>query len=133
MVYNKDTLYSFNGETFLQRAGGPIGLRSTCAVARVVMNEWDARWMELVRSNNVSVLKNDRYMDDIRAMLKALREGWRWMEGSLCHTKEWETEDRESGISAASRTARVLIAMMNEILPFLKFFIELGEHFQDGH
>ena len=35
--------YSFNGKTFLQKAGGPIGLRSTCAAARVVMNEWDSR------------------------------------------------------------------------------------------
>ena len=25
--------YSFNGKTFLQKAGGPIGLRATCAVA----------------------------------------------------------------------------------------------------
>ena len=35
-------VYEFNGETFLQKAGGPIGLRSTCAVARVVMNAWDS-------------------------------------------------------------------------------------------
>ena len=56
-------VYEFNGETFLQKAGRPIGLRSTCAVARVVMNAWDSRWMELVSTNNVKVRKNDRYMD----------------------------------------------------------------------
>jgi hypothetical protein len=32
--------YSFNGQTFLQKAGGPIGLRATCAIARVVMKVW---------------------------------------------------------------------------------------------
>ena len=36
-------VYSFNGEMFLQKAGGPIGLRSTCAVDRITMNEWDTR------------------------------------------------------------------------------------------
>ena len=38
--------YSFNGKTFLQKAGGRIGLRATCAIARVVMNTWDTRWLE---------------------------------------------------------------------------------------
>ena len=48
-------VYEFNGDIFLQRAEGLIGLRSTCAVARVMMNVWDARWMELVNANNISV------------------------------------------------------------------------------
>ena len=29
--------YSFGGKFFLQKAGGPIGLRSTCCIARLVM------------------------------------------------------------------------------------------------
>ena len=54
------------------------------------------------------------------------------MDGHLCHTKEWELEDKTSGITAAGRTARGLVAMMNTIFPFLNFTIELGEHFADG-
>ena len=38
LVLMNTHVYSWNGETFLQRAGGPIGLRCTCAVARFVMN-----------------------------------------------------------------------------------------------
>ena len=34
-------LYTFGGETFLQKDGGPIGLRGTCAIARVIMCLWD--------------------------------------------------------------------------------------------
>ena len=71
-------------------------------------------------------------MDDIRAFLKSLKMGWRWMEGSLCFTKSWEEEDRKSGLSAARRTALVLVAMMNDVFPFLNFTIELGEDFSDG-
>ena len=34
-------LYTFGGEIYLQKDGGPIGLRCTCAIARVVMCMWD--------------------------------------------------------------------------------------------
>jgi hypothetical protein len=37
----KTHTYSFNNKFFLQRVGGPIGLRSTCCVARIVMLWWD--------------------------------------------------------------------------------------------
>ena len=48
-------MYSWNGDSYLQKAGGPIGLRSTCAVASVVMNEWDARWLSLCEKNNIKL------------------------------------------------------------------------------
>ena len=131
IVMMNSHVYEFNGDIFLQRAGGPIGLRSTCAVARVMMNVWDARWMEVVNANNIRVRKSNRYMDDIRCFLKAIREGWRWVNGHLCHTKDWENEDMESGISPSSRTARVLVGMMNDVFTFLKFTTELAEHFSD--
>ena len=83
LVMMNTHVYTWNGESYLQKAGGPIGLRSTCAVARVVMNEWDARWTTLCKKNNIILGKTNRYMDDIRAFLKALREGCRWREGGL--------------------------------------------------
>ena len=49
-----------------------------------------------VHHYNIKLGKSNRYMDDIWAFLKALREGWRWNEGSLCFTKSWEAEDKES-------------------------------------
>ena len=79
LVMMNTHLYSFNGKTFIQQGGGPIGLRSTCAVARVVMNEWDAKWMEKLEENNVKVRKSERYMDDIRegliSRILSFREG----------------------------------------------------------
>ena len=125
LVMMNTHMYTWNGNTFLQKAGGPIGLRSTCAVARVVMNEWDMRWLELCNRSNIKIGKSNRYMDDIRAFLKALREGWRWMDGDLCYKKTWELEDKESGVSASRRSANILVGMMNDIFPFLNFTIEL--------
>ena len=75
-------------------AGGPIGLRATGAIARVVMNAWDAKWLEKMEQINIKVKRGCRYVDDIRAFLKAIRKGWRWSEGTLCYYKAWEEEDR---------------------------------------
>ena len=38
----------------------------------------------------------------------------------------------KAGKSASRRSAAILVAMMNEIFPFLNFTIELGEDFPDG-
>ena len=132
LVMMNTHVYAWNGETYLQRSGGPIGLRSTCAVARVVMNVWDARWLALCEANNIVVKKKNRYMDDIRAFLKALKEGWRWDQGVLCHSYKWVREDMESGKSATKRTAEVLVDMMNSVYHFLNFTIEVGEDFKTG-
>ena len=45
MVMFTTHVYQFGGKYYLQKAGGPIGLRSTCAVARLTMLEWDKKWL----------------------------------------------------------------------------------------
>ena len=78
-----------------------IGLRSTCAVARVVMNTWDVKWKEKLDQNNITIKKGDRYMDDLRAFLSSIREGWRWHEGRLCYCELWKEVDVRAGLSGA--------------------------------
>ena len=125
-------VYSFAGDIYLQRSGGPIGLRSTCAVARVVMNAWDAKWMEVVKENKLEIKRRNRYMDDIRVMLLAIKQGWRWFMGRLCFTESWRKEDMEKEVSATRRTAKCLVQSMNEIYSFLRFTTEIGEDFVNG-
>ena len=36
--------YEFGGKTFHQAQGGPIGLRGTCAIARLVLQIFDSKW-----------------------------------------------------------------------------------------
>ena len=57
-------LYTFWGKIFKQRRGGPIGLRGTCAIARLVMANWDRKWMQMMENNNVEIRGYMRYMDD---------------------------------------------------------------------
>ena len=76
-------IYQFNQNYYLQKRGGPIGLRATCAVARVCMLHWDGEWLERLASNNIRLEKGARYMDDLRAFLHGLKMGWRWHAGEL--------------------------------------------------
>ena len=48
-------MYQFGGKTFLQKDGGPIGVRLAGAAARIVMGEWDARLNSLMEVNSLMV------------------------------------------------------------------------------
>jgi hypothetical protein len=69
------------------------------------MNYWDTKWKETMRENNVRIRSRDRYMDDIRAFLNSIMEGWRWHEGHLCWTERWKNEDQKAGKSGTRRTS----------------------------
>ena len=84
--------YTFGGEYFQQNDGGPIGLRGTCAVARVVMAMFDGVWTNKVGLVGLIVWLYMRYMDDGRMILPSIKAGWRWVKGELLFTKVWEEE-----------------------------------------
>ena len=71
-------LYTFGGETYMQAAGGPIGMRSTACLAAVVMKVWDESWKKLMRREGVIIDLMLRYVDDCRAFMPSLNEGWFW-------------------------------------------------------
>ena len=107
-------------------------MRGTCAVARVVMNHWDTLWTGLLKSERMSHEEADRYMDDLRVFMLALKMGWRWKEDGFYFCKEWEEEDLLSGKSPTLRTAENMILAMSSLLKFLKFTMEIPEQFEDG-
>ena len=74
-------VYSFGGKYFLQREGGPIGLRSTATLASMTMKLWDIAWLSLLKRECIKVFLYFRYVDDAREFLPPLLEGWRWADG----------------------------------------------------
>ena len=72
-------LYTFAGKVFRQGSGGPIGLRGTCGIARLVMQMWDQKWMTRINKARIVIALAMRYMDDGRAILAPIRPGWRWV------------------------------------------------------
>ena len=71
----KTHIYSFNNKFFLQSDGGPIGLRSTCAIARVVMARHGIQWKQRMEDNNIKLEGFGFYVDDGRIFLYPLRPG----------------------------------------------------------
>ena len=124
-------VYSFENRYFLQQIGGPIGLRGTCAVARLTMVEWDRKWMDMMTKLGISVEDAARYMDDLRVYLHSIKKGWRWKEDELCWCEEWEEEDKLAGKSDLARTCELLQESMNKIFQFLNFTVESEEDFTD--
>ena len=124
-------LFRWNGKLYLQKKGGPIGLRATCAVARVVMLFWDDKLAEVMKFNNIKLDDGMRYMDDVRLVLDALHEGWRYMDGGLYFSEGWRMEDLATEESGTQRTARILKDMMNDIMKFLNLTVEICDDFGD--
>ena len=79
----KTYCYSFKGSVFKQSDGGPIGLRSTCAIARVVMTKHNMKWRQSMVKNNLTIEFNGFYVEDGRIVMFSLRPGWRWCNGGL--------------------------------------------------
>ena len=82
-VAQKPVLAIFKTHTyrFAKKRGGPIGLRSTCCIARLVMLWWDQEFLDVVKTANIKFIGSVRYMDDVRVWLRAIRLGWRWQDG----------------------------------------------------
>ena len=124
-------MYTFAGKLYRQKSGGPIGLRGTCAVARLVMQMWDTKWLNRMASLCITLELAMRYMDDGRAFLFAIQAGWRWSEGDLRFCKRWMEEDKN--LTPTEITRRVLHATMMDLEDFLNFTMETGEDFTSGY
>ena len=123
----KSHVYTFAGKFYKQQSGGSIGLRGTCAIARLIMQMWDHKWLEVMDRVGVQLELAMRDMDDGRVFLFPLKAGWRWREGELLFCKRWELED--SHLTPTERTRRVIHESMMGVESFLKFTMETVEEF----
>ena len=121
--------YGFAGQKFQQCEGGPIGLRGTCSIARLVLQVFDRKWMKLVEGAKLAITLYMRYMDDGRKFLHPIRPGWRWIEGSLIFTKRWEEEDTKLGRSLLDITLGVVRESVKGIAEYLEFTFETAEDY----
>ena len=126
----KHHYYTFGGQIYHQQDGGPIGLRGTCAVARVCMQIFDSKWKRKLDEWRISRKMNKRYMDDTRTLLHAIKHGWRGDKNGLWFSLAWQEEDQK--LSSTEITKRVLLKSMDGVENYLKFTGETGEDFEGG-
>ena len=123
-------VYTFGGQTYRQTSGGPIGLRSTCAVARLVMKVWDDKWLARLSELRIQIEEALRYMDDGRTAMYRFKHGWRWCMGRVKYCKRWEVED--AGLSGLEVTKRILEGTMGGLEGYLTFTMETEEDFENA-
>ena len=108
-----------------------MGLRGTCAVARVVLQLFDIKWKHRLAGLGITTWQVMRYVDDSRAILPPIRAGWRMNNGKLQFCKEWEQIDKE--VSGEVRTKEILKETMGGIEDYLEFTVESERSFvRDG-
>ena len=106
----KKHIYEFNGQNYQQENGGPIGLRGTCAVAKLIMAMFDGKWEKILEELMISTKLIARYVDDGRAILHPIKNGWRWEDGNLKYCIRWEEEDRD--VSPETVTKKVILGTL---------------------
>ena len=125
-------LYQFGGRIYKQRNGGPIGVSTSMSASRIVMGMFDRRLKWTMEESKLEAVVRFRYVDDLRIIMGAIKEGWRWEKGRMKFRKTWEIEELKKGMSRSEKTAIEMNKIMNDIFPELKFEMEYPEMFDTG-
>ena len=126
-------VYCFGGENYLQSDSGPIGLRITMAVARLVMSEWGERMRDILTDAGIKVFLEGSFVDDIRYVTSPIPNGVRWsqQEKKFVFKEEWFQEESEfSPARRKKKTSEELCFAMNSIFPNIKFTVEVEDDFE---
>jgi hypothetical protein len=87
--------YSFGGNTYLQKSGGPIGARLTMATARIVMQNWGRKYRGILSTCGLEDWLSESYVYDARQSTQAVKKGNRFdvETGKMKFSREALQED----------------------------------------
>ena len=133
----KNHAYSFNGVNKVQQEGGPIGLKLSGAVAKVVMLSWSRRFAAAASTALASFAYFQLYMllfyvDDTGIAVEELEPGCRYIEeeGRVRVVEEEVENDR--AVAGDLRTARVLASIANSIFEYIQFTVDCPSNYPSG-
>ena len=108
-------MFVWHKEVMKKQEGLGIGSDLTRAVARLVMLDWDQKFINLAADNKITLYMFNRYVDDTANGTKALAPGMRWGEDerSMVFLPHLVEEDRE--VEADFRTMREVVKMGNSL------------------
>ena len=80
----------------MQTDGGPIGLRLTGSICKVVMDKWTRQVSKKMEENNLGCELIVKYVDDMDVFLRPIELGVSWeggKKGKLVHSDLKESND----------------------------------------
>ena len=121
-------VYTFGGDIYRQSDSGPIGLRVTMAVARLVMGQWGEKMRKVMTDADIKIYLDALFVDDCRFLTSPLLPGVRWSheEKSFIFKEEWKISEN---LSKQQRTTLELCNAMNSIFSNIKFTVESESDF----
>ena len=114
-------MYQFGGLIFRQGFGGPIGLRLTSMVARIVMDKWAKDFLQRTQDAGMRLHLFAKYVDDVNVVMGMLRLGMRWQGKSLVYSEEMEEKDREAGLTREDVTMERVRELADDVIDWLDF------------
>ena len=121
--------YSFNGINKLQLEGGPIGLKLSGAIAKVVMLSWSKRFLATTTAALSNFTNFDLYLllfyvDDTMAATEELEPGCRYVKEERRVKVVEEEIEADRQVAGDLRTAKVLADIANDIFYFIQFTVD---------
>ena len=104
-------VYVFYKEVHKQIDGGPIGLRVTGSIAKIVMIWFDKKLLVSLKVLKIQVLMYKRYVDDANLVLRALTKGLQFDGTKLVLDPINQSDPPDV------QTARVITQIADSILP----------------
>lgn len=131
--FNKH-VYTFGGEVFCQKKGGPTGKRVTCPAAKVIINRWWRKVKDIILKLGLDIGLVFVYVNDFRLGLEPIPYGWSYdkQENKWVHSTVAEQRERAE-LTPEAKTRQELHNIMNSVDKELRFTTESQEQYQDGH
>ena len=129
--------YSVNGVNKVQLEGGPIGLKLSGAIAKVVMLSWSRRFKAATTVALADFAYFNLYMllfyvDDTGVAVEELEPGCRYIEGEGKVKVVEEEVEGDRRVPGDLRTALVLAAIANSIFDYIQFTVDCPSNYISG-
>ena len=77
--------YQWGGRLYRQTKGGPIGLAATGTIAKLAMENWMSKFLEVITKAGMKAHLLTKYVDDVLAVVKTVEPGARWHKGTITY------------------------------------------------
>ena len=114
-------MYRVGGKFYIQGDKGPIGLKATGSVARLIMIWWDRKFIEMLTTLGIIMLLYLRYIDDINLATVALAPGTYFDENTRQLLVNEDEINNEKKVPDDVRTLKVLRQIADSIVPMLNW------------
>ena len=118
-------IYKFRGICYKQLEGGPIGLRLTSLVARLVMDAWARQFLRKLDMAGVKLWAFIKYVDDINIVLNMVSLDTHWEGDKLVTRPQVEKQDERPALTREEHTMSLVIEAANSVYPWLSFTADI--------